>query len=369
VKVLHVISGGETGGSRKHLITLLSKFPKDEVALVVFQEGQLSNEAQEAGIDVHVIKQTSRYDLSILKRLTQFINEGSYEILHTHGPRANLFGAFIKNKIKALWVTTIHSDPKLDFIKTGIKGKLFTTLNLYAIRKIEYFFAVSERFKENLVSLGIPGKKVKTIYNGIEFQESPTTQTLTRQDIGVSDEDFVITMVARLHPIKGHELVFNSLKEIQHQNVKLVLVGNGPIEDELKSKVKELKLDAQVIFLGFRQDVDNIYKVSDVSLLASYSESFPLALLEAANQQVPLITTDVGGVKQLVIDDTLGWIVPTGDSNELKEAIKDAYDRKKNGTLKEMGEKQYEYASSHFSLDNLYKEIKNTYQQLLERRN
>lgn len=359
MKVLHVISGGETGGSRKHLVTLLTKFPNETATLVVFQDGQLAAEAREHGIDVHIIAQKSRYDLSVLKRLMTFIKGGDYDILHTHGPRANLFASFIINKVNVVWVTTIHSDPTLDFIKSGIKGFAFTKLNLFAIKKIHHFFAVSERFKENLIGLGIPREKITTIYNGIEFDKTKTKTSLTRQELGLTEKDFVITMVARLHPIKGHEIVFEALGKLNNPNIKLLLVGNGPIEGELKKKAAT----DQVHFLGFRQDVNDLYALSDIALLASYSESFPLALLEAANQHIPLITTDVGGVKNLIKSKDMGWIVPIKDVEAMKSAIHEAYSRKKE--LPKMGETLYTYASDHFSLDNLYEDITDTYNQLL----
>ncbi|MFD2446713.1 glycosyltransferase family 4 protein [Bacillus sp. CGMCC 1.16607] len=363
MKILHFISGGETGGSRKHVITLLSQFPKGQVTLAVLQEGALSEEAKEAGIDVKVFKQSSRYDLSVLNQLVRFIRENHFDILHTHGPRANLFGVYIKSKVNIQWVTTVHSDPKLDFMKSGIKGKVFTKLNLFAINRMDYFFAVSETFKRNLVSIGIAANKIKTVYNGIHFS-TEKANPISRDALQVEETDFVMTMVARLHPIKGHELVFQALKQLNLPDVKLLLVGDGPIKDELLHKVKEVGVEAQVRFLGFRQDVDAIYTASDLALLASYSESFPLALLEAANQHIPLVTTDVGGVRELVTEGETGWIVPIGDALSLQAAFAEAYNQSKNGALKEMGTKLYQHASSHFSLDQLYKNTVETYEML-----
>lgn len=362
MKIVHVISGGETGGSRKHVVTLLEKFAKEEVTLIVFQEGKLSEEARAAGIDVKLLAQKSRYDLSILKRLTEFVNEGDYDIIHTHGPRANLYGALIKSKLKVTWVTTIHSDPKLDFVRTGIKGKLFSSLNLWAIKRIDYFFAVSERFKENLVSIGINGEKIKAIFNGIEFNEQLPKPSLSRKDLLIPTEALVITMVARLHPIKGHEKVFEALKKIGNQNIHLLLVGDGPIEKELKEKVKSLQLEKQVHFLGFRSDVNDLLQISDLSLLASFSESFPLALLESANMRKPVITTDVGGVASLVSDKTFGWVIPIDDIPTLQAAIEEANQIKEQ--LPEMGIALYEHASTNFSIKKLYIVTRSEYEQI-----
>lgn len=367
LKVLHVISGGETGGSRKHVVTLLAKFPRDTTSLVVFQEGALAEEARDLGIDVHVFTQSSRYDLSVLKKLLQFIREEGYEIVHTHGPRANLFVALIEKKMTATWVTTVHSNPKLDFVKTGFKGKLFTKLHLLALKRIHYFFAVSEEFKQNLMNFGIAEQKIKTIYNGIDFSNESNFASLSRSDIGLSAEDFVISMVARLHPIKGHELVFEAMERISCPEIKLLLIGNGPIEEELRKSVEEKRLQNQVHFLGFRNDVESFLQLSDLSILVSYSESFPLALLEAANQKVPLLSTDVGGVKQLISSPKFGWVTPIGDVDSITEGILEAVEKKRDGTLKIMGTNLYTHASTHFSLQHLYETVLEAYRQLIEK--
>ncbi|OMP66623.1 glycosyltransferase family 4 protein [Domibacillus epiphyticus] len=356
MKVLHVISGGETGGSRKHVITLLEQFEPSEVTLAVFQEGALAEEARAAGIRTELFAQTSRYDLSVLKRLAAFIQAEQFDILHTHGPRANLFGIYMKKKTGIRWVTTVHSDPALDFVKGGVKGTIFTKLSLYAIRQMDHYFAVSDRFKQNLVSLGIRPEKVQTVYNGVHFTEEPAAAV----PLPVPEQAFVIAMVARLHPIKGHEIVFEALRQSEVKP-HVLLIGDGPIEDELREKAKDLS--EYVHFLGFRKDVAGIYAASDVALLASYSESFPLALLEAANERIPLISTDVGGVGELITPEETGWIIPAGDASALAAAIKEAM----QADVKGMGEKLYEHASSNFSLDQLHQTTKEVYKKIASR--
>lgn len=367
MKIIHVISGGETGGSRKHVISLLSKFPKEQVCLIVFQDGKLLNEARSLGISTHLIPQSSRYDLTALNKLANLIKSLKVDIVHSHGPRANLYLALIKKKFKAIWVTTIHSDPKLDFVKGGIKGFIFTHLNLWSIKKIDYFFAVSERFAENLNSLGVKKSKIKTIYNGIDFSVSEHQKTtLTRADLQLNNEDLVVAMVARLHPIKGHRIVFKALYELKNPKVKLLLVGDGPIEDDLKKEVVNLGLQNQIKFLGYRNDVESLFTLSDIGLLFSYSESFPLVLLEAAKTKTSVITSDVGGVNHLIVSPEMGWVLKVGDQQSLKETFFEAL-QKENAELKQMGQLLYNYASSNFSLEHLYIEMKGTYLQLIKR--
>ncbi|MET3696760.1 hypothetical protein SAMN05877753_101665 [Bacillus oleivorans] len=366
MKILHLISGGETGGSRKHVVTLLAKFPREQICLAVFQEGALSQEAREVGIRVEVFQQKSRYDLSVLNQLASFINKEGFDILHTHGPRANFLTTFMIGKTNCRWVTTIHSDPKLDFMKGGLKGKLFTKLNLWSYQKIQYFFAVTERFKQNLMEIGIEGEKIQTVYNGIDFTPPQPEDVSLRENLGLSQQDFIMAFIARLHPVKGHDLVLKALHNLKNPRVKLLLIGDGPIKQEIEEKINELNLESQVTMLGFRKDVANLLSISDVALLASESESFPLVLLEAANQEVPIITTDVGGVKELVLEPEMGWIVPVGDQAGYENAIKRAYDSWENGMLQEKGKSLRKHAEANFSLDNLVHLTTETYSRLLK---
>jgi L-malate glycosyltransferase len=366
MKVLHLISGGETGGSKNHLLSLLQQFNKEEIFLGVFQEGKLSQEARELGLPLVVFGQSSRYDFSVLKKIASLIKKERISIVHTHGPRANLFTYFLKKRTTFKWITTVHSDPSKDFIKGGVKGKVFTWLNMRILKEIDYFFAVSNRFKEMLVGFGLDSNKIYVIYNGISF-EGIYEQKVFREDIGLTEEDFAIIMVARLHPIKGHELVFESIKNLKDEgttDIKLLLVGDGPIKEGLREKVNELDLSENVSFLGFQKDVHSYLALSDVKLLASYSESFPLVILESARAETPVISTDVGGVKDLINDPSLGWVVPVGDVQALTRAMNEAIEDKRNGSLKRKGVNLMEKASSNYSLQNLYNDTICTYEKI-----
>ncbi|MFL8936297.1 glycosyltransferase family 4 protein [Rossellomorea oryzaecorticis] len=362
MKVLHLISGGETGGSKNHLLSLLQQFNKEDILLGVFQEGKLSQEAKELGLPLVVFGQSSRYDFSVLKKIASLIKKERISIVHTHGPRANLFTYFLKKRINFKWITTVHSDPSKDFIKGGVKGKVFTWLNMRILKEIDYFFAVTNRFKEMLVGFGLDGDKMFVIYNGISFEpvEGPK---LSREEIGLSNEDFVVTMVARLHPIKGHDLAFQALQSLKgkYSNLKLLLIGDGPIKEELQKNVKDRGIQDNVLFLGFQKGVHNYLAISDVKLLTSYSESFPLVILESARERTPVISTDVGGVKDLISEPSLGWVIPTGDAEPIAKAIEEAIKDRKEGLLKAKGAELHEKAAKNYSLQNLYSDTILTY--------
>ncbi|SIS41434.1 glycosyltransferase family 4 protein [Salimicrobium flavidum] len=360
MKIAQVISGAESGGSKNHVLSLLEQFPSEEMILICMQKGDLYDAAKRRGVDVRLLEQKNRYDIKAGSRLVDLIRKENVDIVHSHGPRANLFAATVKNKFNKPLVTTMHSDPTLDFMGGGVKGKIFTKLNLWAYKKMDHFFAVSERFKQQLIDIGIHSIDITTIYNGIDFEPTGKTRTLTRSDLGLTEHDLVLAMVARLHPVKGHAYAFEALKS--HPDIHLLVVGSGPYESEIREKAKGMK---NIHFLGQRSDVDEIYQISDAGLLTSVSESFPLALLEAAKEKRPVITTDVGGVRELVPEDSYGWVVPSEDSGALVKAFQEALDCKNQGLLKQKGYNIYTHASESFSAENVAKSYKNVYEKLL----
>ena len=137
MKILHLIGGMEEAGSKNHLLNLLDNLnnDNDNIILGVFEKGAIYEEAVSLGIDVRHFGQNSRYDVSIISSIVDIIKKENISILHTHGPRANLFGYFLKKKLKnnIIWTTTVHSDPRYDFIDRGLKGKIFTNINLHVL--------------------------------------------------------------------------------------------------------------------------------------------------------------------------------------------------------------------------------------------
>jgi glycosyltransferase involved in cell wall biosynthesis len=129
--------------------------------------------AKKAGIKTTILGAQSRYDLTVLKRLAKFINNGNFDIVHTHGARANLFVSMIKKQIKAKWIITVHSDPLKDFEGRGMIGNIFTKLNIMALKKADGIFAITQNFSDLLVEkVGIPKTKICVIYNGIFFHDN-----------------------------------------------------------------------------------------------------------------------------------------------------------------------------------------------------
>lgn len=364
MKVLHLIGGKEIAGSKNHLLSLLQKFHKEEVILGVFEKGCIYDEAQELGIDVRFLGQQTRYDFSVISKIKNLIEQEGVSILHTHGPRANFYGYFIRKKKRVIWTTTVHSDPRFDFIGRGLIGKVFTLLNLTVLKKVDHCFAISERFAKLVKDIGVNGP-ITTIYNGISFNEnSYSLYQLT--DVNVSKDDFILIMVGRLHPIKGHEIVLEAINRLKHviPSIRLWVVGDGPLREELQQKVKRYQIERHVRFLGYQPEekIHSLLKLSNVFVLASHSESFPLVVLEASRAKIPVISTDVGGVRDLITDQSLGWLIPPNRVDRLEKAIYDAYERKDE--LDSIGHNLYNKAATKYSVKQLFETVYVAYSEL-----
>ena len=137
VKVLHLISGGDTGGAKTHIISLIKELDKlIDAKVICFIEDTFYYDALKAGINIEVFPQKKRSDLSVVDRLKDEIDREGYDIIHCHGARANFIGVFLKRKIKKPMLTTIHSDYKLDFKDNFYKKIVYTALNSMALKNL-----------------------------------------------------------------------------------------------------------------------------------------------------------------------------------------------------------------------------------------
>ncbi|OIU67679.1 glycosyltransferase family 4 protein [Rossellomorea aquimaris] len=368
MKVLHLNAGNETGGGMFHILSLLNELNRSDFYLGVFETGEMYERAKESGVQTVLFHQRSRFDLSVVRKITRFIKKNKIDLIHTHGARANCYGALIRTVADVKWLATVHSDPRDDFMGKGAIGRFYTSANKKALKKADHLLAISDRFKKILTTgFDIPSNRVSTILNGIDF-EKELENPYSREELGLSGEDFIIIMVARLEPVKGHKMALQAmekLKRVHGSKVKLLLVGDGQQREELKTFAIQHGLDDTVKFLGHRNDVEKIYPAADIAMLTSYSESFPLVLLEAARAGVPVITTDVGGVDKLIPDDRYGWIIPVEDADALAGRIQSAMNLKASGQLSGMGRKLESYSKRHFSIEQFANNVYNVYLKLL----
>lgn len=319
MKVMHLISGGDTGGAKTHVITLLKELQKNvSIELVCLAEGIFEKEARDAGIHTIIYKQKSRFDLSVIHRLADKLNNEDFDVLHCHGARANFVAAFLKKKIHIPMVTTVHSDYRLDFAHHFYKKIIFTNLNRFGLNRMDYYLAVTGMFKEMLIHQGFKEEKIHIIYNGINIEATSKVYSF--------DENSRVTFgcVTRLVPIKGTHVLLEAAKICKEQgydfNVKIAGMGTGSYVEELHQYVKENNLSDSVEFVGYITDIESFYHSIDVNILPSYTESFPYALLEGGIRSIGTIASKAGGIVEMIDADT-GLLFEVGSGADLAKKM------------------------------------------------
>jgi len=358
MKVLHLISGGDTGGAKTHLISLMKGLDKIiDAKVICFIEDTFYKDLKEAGLDIEVYEQRSRSDLSVINRLVDEIREKEYDVVHCHGARANFIGMFLKRRIKNTpMITTIHSDYKLDFKDSFYKRIIFTTLNTLALKSFKYYIAISDNFKDMLVERGFKKESIYIAYNGIDLDLRPKIvpreEFLDRYKIDAGD-DILVGIVARLDQVKDHDTFISGAELVleERDDVQFLIAGDGNNGERLKKRVEERGLEDSIHFLGFVKDPYSLFNAIDINTLTSLSESFPYVILEGARMKKTIIATKVGGVSKLIEDGVNGYMIDIGDYEDLARKILGlADDRDK---IEAMGENLYKKVEKNFSSESM----------------
>lgn len=368
MNVLHIISGGEVGGSRKHLLTLVKSMDKNKCKniTVCFLKGKLYYEALELGLDIRYIEQSKRFDLSAVNKVKDICNSEGIDIINCHGGRANFIGYFLKKKYAAKYVSTIHSDYRDDYRGNRYKTLIYSNINKAALKSFDYYITVSQSFKDMLISRGFKSNKIFVVYNGIDFDRavSPMSKERIINEYGLDNVGHYVSMIGRFHAVKGHQMFLDACNEVvrEFKDVRFILVGDGELKENLIQSVKSLKLDQYVKFVGWQIPDEFIY-LSDFTVMASYTESFPLTILESAFYKKAVISTDVGGVSMLIQDGINGCLIKPGDSLTLAQRMLELL--MDGDRTRELGNRLYTKSKENYSVKNLVQSYLNAYDEIL----
>lgn len=370
MKVLHLISGGDTGGAKTHVLTLLNELRQIgvEVELLCIMEGVFTREAAEAGIPVSIFPQRKRYDMKALKKIKEYINSSDCDMVHCHGARANYIAMFIRRGIKKPMLTTLHSDYKLDFKDSWYKQMFFAPVNAVALRSFSYILTVTRVFRDMLAERGFDEKRLNVIYNGIDFKSGNEYCTkkefFEKHGIPYEGDCLYVGIAARFQVVKGVIYFLEAAAEICKKNPKarFLVAGDGDLKDEFKQFIKDRGLENKIFLLGFVKDINSFYNAIDVNTLTSLSESFPYALLEGAKMRKATVAAAVGGIVEMIKDNETGFLFEKADSGMLSDKISALLTDDK---LRErLGNNFYNYAKEHFSAEKMAQTHKQIYEKI-----
>jgi glycosyltransferase involved in cell wall biosynthesis len=345
VKVLYPIEG-DGGGAVTHVLTLARELRKNVIptSIVFLTDGPSVSVAAKAGLDFELIQKKFPLDPAPIRRLARLLAKKDVNIIHTHTIRGNFYGRIAASLCQEpiVDITTVHShvpDELGGGRQFGLKEWLLCKRESCLWRFVDHFICVSNKIRERLLSNGIPEDKVTVIENAAELPElSPgrTYRKSIREEFNIADNDIVVGTIGRLVPLKNHELFLKSAKQLSQRmpNMKFVVVGDGPLLQQLVDKSRGLGISGLVRFTGWRDDIQRLLFAFDIYVICSVVEGLNVSVLEAMACAKPVVGTNVKGISEIVMDGTTGILVPSNEVDSLTEAVLQlAMDEEKRTTM------------------------------------
>jgi glycosyltransferase involved in cell wall biosynthesis len=293
------------------------------VFFCVDELGCLGEELRAEGFPVWVLGRRPGLDWRCAWRLGSLLRRERVDLIHAHQYTPFFYaalGRLVHHRAPVLFTEHGRHSPDYPRRKRVLANRVL-------LERRDRVVGVGEAVRQALiVNEGIPAGRVRVIYNGVDqgpFGARREDRGPIRQEMGVGAEDFVILQVARLDYLKDHATALQALSEVRRRqpHARLVLVGEGPEQDAIRGLVRRLELEDHVRMLGLRSDVARLLAAADLFLLSSISEGIPLTVIEAMAAGLPVVSTRVGGVPEVVVERQTGFLAPAGDSAALAASV------------------------------------------------
>lgn len=297
------------------------------------------------------------------RRLLDIQRINNYDIIHLHTPIASIYGRLVKMTFEN--VKIIYTAHGYHFFKGGSK---LGWLIYYPIEKIMSMLTdVTININREDYEISKSKFKQKKCYliNGVGLDLKDYKKTTEeeiknkRKELGLEGNDFVVIMIAELNKNKNQIQLIKALELLKdkYPNIKVISVGEGNKLEELKEESKKRGLEKNIIFLGFRKDINELINISDIGILLSYREGLPRNIMELMANGRKVIATNIRGCKDIVCNENVGTLVNVGDYEETAKAI-EKYFLGNNKTFKIPDEiKDYDVKNIVKKLNEVYDEI------------
>lgn len=330
-KVTILITGLGVGGAERFLLKLVPRLDHNIDVISLTQNKELGEEVEDY---VDVTYYNFRY-LNFLfqyRKLKKDLKQRNPDVLMTFLVHSDVIGRLIGRSLDADVISCVRNDYS--------KVTWFWRLDKLTAGYADLFIANSKALKSYLDKLDVPSWKRRYIPNGIELDKlkrDSKDENSIREERGLSEDDKLIISVARLEKQKNLSTLVKSLDHLP-QEYKVLLVGDGPKEQDLKKLIRKKRLDDRASSLGYRDDVPSLLKQSNIFVLPSLTEGMSNALLEAMALGLPCVVSDIPQNKALISDGINGLVFDTKDPEDLAmkiENIKATYGKEAKKTIKQ----------------------------------
>lgn len=388
IRVLRILNRFNLGGP-VYNASYLTKYLENDFETLLIGGKELDEEEsalyipQSIGIQPIVIEEMVRSvglisEIKSYFRIKKIIKEFRPDIVHTHASKAGAIGrlAAINSGVKII-VHTYHGHV-FEHYFGRIKSRIIQSIERYLASKTQAIICISEKQKNDIVvRFNIAStEKVHVIPLGFELtkftENRDTKRKVFREKYHLTESDIAIGIIGRLAPVKNHKLFIEAFADVKEnfRNVKAFIIGDGAIKKELENLAQSKGLstsgtDSDIIFTSWIKQVDEILPGLDIVALTSFNEGTPVSLIEAQAAGLAVISSDVGGVSD-IIGVNCGMLF---ESNNKKDFVKKlSLLLSDHGLRKKMGDEGGKWALSKFTADRLADDCKKLYLDLLNRR-
>jgi UDP-GlcNAc:undecaprenyl-phosphate GlcNAc-1-phosphate transferase len=388
IRVVHIITRLILGGAQENtLYTAIGQHsdPRFDVTVLCgideAGEGNMFAEANRAGVNTVVLPSLLREirpltDLKALFDLYRFLRKGGYTIVHTHSSKAGILGRLAARAASVpVVVHTIHGMAFHEF-QSAWKNRVYVALERLCAPLSDRIVSVSQLLGQAAVDrrIGRPEQHL-TIFSGIDLELFLTvrdrlTVEEAKQRVGIPPRAPVVGKIARLFPLKGHDQFLAAAAEVAREipDVYFLLVGDGPLRENLRRDADKLGIGKRVVMVGrvAPDTVPDYIQAMDVVVHTSLREGIARVLPQAGAVGKPVVTFALDGAPEVIRDSVSGYLVPALDTNHVAERIVELLrdpDRRRA-----FGEAGRAFAEEHFSVDRMVARISDLYIDLIERR-
>lgn len=371
INVMQCRSTYTTGGGPDKTVLLIAEKANPEKFRIILmymrgaddREFQIGHWARERGLIIHEVLERGKFSVANLKEIHQLIQQYQIDILHTRDYKTAIVGyvlSFFNPKLKLLFTSHLWQD--LD----SLKMKLYTWLNLFALRKYHKVIAVSEDLRDFMIQRGVAAEKITVLHNAIDVDawKRDAVVSSIREELHIPTSSYVVGVVGRLRYEKDLPTTLRVAEKVMQTlpDTYFLIVGDGPDRQELERQVQQMGLAEKIRFLGFRKDTMKIYAGMDVFASTARIEGTPNTALEAMSMEVPVVYTKVGGVGEIIQDGYDGLLYDIGDVEGIAQGILSILTNpEKAAMLREHGRQsvceKFSFANRLKALEKIYEEL------------
>src|SRR3989338_3333175 len=358
-KIIHLIQSLDNGGCENMLLRTLPLLSDFEHAIITLKKrGELAGKFENENISVINIQQGGFFDLPAYLRLLKEIKKINPDVIITY-----LFHA---DKIGRIFLKATTKIKIIPFLRTTYNhrnywpARLFEKLTKYFVKN---YLANSESVKNFYVeNIGVKREKITVIPNGVDvdFYDKIERDENLRESLGIRPEETAIICVANLHINKGHKYLLEAFENIykENNNVKLLIVGDGEEKENLLKQIENYQSKNNILFLGKRNDVPKLLKISDIFVFPTLFEGMSNVIMEAMASGLPIITTNIPENKGLIEDNKTGILVQIKNSAEIKNSLKKIIENQEIRI--KIGQNSKEKIQNQFGLNKIAQKFSNT---------